>query len=69
VIARFSREKQGDRILFGYGGDRLCKCSTTGRAIAHPKKASVISQSQDFSDFYGSKEGMSAHKPFSKATK
>jgi hypothetical protein len=33
AIARFSREKQGDRILFGDGGDRLCKGSTTGGAI------------------------------------
>jgi hypothetical protein len=38
AITQFSREKQADRILFGYGGDRLCKCSTTGRAIARQKK-------------------------------
>jgi hypothetical protein len=44
VIAQFSREKQDDRILLGYGGDRLCKCSTTGRAIARQKKALMIAQ-------------------------
>jgi hypothetical protein len=34
VIALFDREKQADHILFGYGGDRLCKGSTTGGAIS-----------------------------------
>jgi hypothetical protein len=42
TIALFSIEKQGDRILFGYGGDRLCKCSTTGRVIA-PHQESAFS--------------------------
>jgi hypothetical protein len=27
-----AEKKQDDRILFSYGGDRLCKCSTTGGA-------------------------------------
>jgi hypothetical protein len=33
-----AEKKQGDRIFLGYGGDRLCKCSTTGRVIASRKK-------------------------------
>jgi hypothetical protein len=33
AIALFSTEKQGDRILFGDGGDRQRECSTTGGAI------------------------------------
>jgi hypothetical protein len=32
-----TKEKQGDR-LFGYGGDLLYKCFTTGGAIALQKK-------------------------------
>jgi hypothetical protein len=27
------RKEQGDRILFSYGGDRICKCSTTAREV------------------------------------
>jgi hypothetical protein len=42
AIAQFSIEKQGDRFLFGYGGDRLCKCFANGGAIALQKKAPVI---------------------------
>jgi hypothetical protein len=34
-----AEEKQGDHILFGYGGDRLCKCFTIGGAITQRKKA------------------------------
>jgi uncharacterized protein YycO len=38
IASPYSAEKkQADRILFGYGGDRLCKYSTTGGAIAHQK--------------------------------
>jgi hypothetical protein len=37
-----AEETQGDRILLGYVGDHLCKCSTTGRAIALQKKAIVF---------------------------
>jgi hypothetical protein len=41
--SRYSaKEQQGDRLLFDYGGDRLCKCSTTGRAIAPQKQAQEI---------------------------
>jgi hypothetical protein len=38
------QKKQADRILLGYGSDRLCQCSTTGGAITHQKKASAIAQ-------------------------
>jgi hypothetical protein len=34
--------KTQHRSLFGYGGDRLCKCSTTGGAITHREKAPAI---------------------------
>jgi hypothetical protein len=44
MIARFSAEKQADRILFGYGGDRLCKGAVTDGAIALQKKALMIAQ-------------------------
>jgi hypothetical protein len=33
-----AEETQGDRSFFDCGGDRLCKCSTTGRAIAPREK-------------------------------
>jgi hypothetical protein len=32
-----AEKNQADRILFGYGGDRLCKGSTTGGAITLQK--------------------------------
>jgi hypothetical protein len=34
AIALFSRGKTQHRILFGYGGDRLCKCFANGEAIS-----------------------------------
>jgi hypothetical protein len=45
MASPYSEEnKQADRILFGYGGDRLCKYSTTGRAITYQKKTPAITQ-------------------------
>jgi hypothetical protein len=35
-------KKQGDRILFGYGGDRLCKGYSISRVIAPQKKTFAI---------------------------
>jgi hypothetical protein len=35
------KENYGDRILFGYAGDYLCKYSTTGMAITHQKNYAV----------------------------
>jgi uncharacterized protein YycO len=35
ITSPYSAEKkQADRLLFGYGDDRICKYSTTGGAIA-----------------------------------
>jgi hypothetical protein len=43
IASPYSAEKkQADRLLFGYGGDRLCKYSTTGGATAFQKQAQAI---------------------------